>query len=322
MVKKEILPNEMDEPEEKSVSNEVIESEEESVADENVELEKKSASNAKNEFIKNNGLKKKIARRGKDKEDKSVESDEKTAGKKSRSDKKQKAGKGDEVGKKEPILVAKGLTKTYITGEIETHALKDATFEIYEGEFIVIWGPSGSGKSTLMNLIGGMDTITSGELYYRDQAVHKFNKKKLSKYRRHVIGFIFQFYNLLPSLNCLENVSLAAELTKDPLSVKEVLTKVGLGERERHFPSQLSGGEQQRVAVARAIVKAPEILLCDEPTGALDTETSGQVLELLREINQDYKKTVVVITHDEEVLQYADRFLQLRDGYLTEKEVF
>lgn len=220
------------------------------------------------------------------------------------------------------ILVAKNLKKTYVNGEIRTEALRGVNFMINAGEFIVIFGPSGSGKSTLMNLIGGMDSITEGELYYNNEEVHNFNKKKLSQYRRNVIGFVFQFYNLLPSLNCLENVKLAAELTKNPLPVKDVLRKVGLEGREKHFPSQLSGGQQQRVAVARAIVKSPEILLCDEPTGALDSETSLQVLKLLQQINKEYKKTVIVISHDPEILKFADRCLQIRDGYLTEKEGF
>lgn len=223
---------------------------------------------------------------------------------------------------KEPILIAKNLNKIYKHGELQTHAVKDVNFTIYEGEFIIILGPSGSGKSTLMNLIGGMDSITSGELFYKKQAVHKFNKKATTLYRRNVIGFVFQFYNLLPSLNCFENVSLTAELTKNPLSVKEVLQKVGLEGREKHFPSQLSGGQQQRVALARAVVKSPEILLCDEPTGALDSETSHQVLQLLRQINKEYKKTVIVISHDSELLKFADRYFLIRDGHLTEKEEF
>lgn len=226
------------------------------------------------------------------------------------------------VNTKEPILVAKNLNKIYKHGDLQTHAVKDVNFTIYKGEFIIILGPSGSGKSTLMNLIGGMDSITSGELFYKNQAVHKFNKRTTSLYRRNVIGFVFQFYNLLPSLNCYENVSLTAELTKNPLSVKDVLQKVGLEGREKHFPSQLSGGQQQRVALARAVVKSPEILLCDEPTGALDSETSHQVLELLRQINKEYKKTVIVISHDSELLKFADRFFLIRDGHLTEREEF
>lgn len=224
------------------------------------------------------------------------------------------------VNNNEIVLVAKSLNKIYDNGEIQTHAVKDVNFVIEKGEFIVILGPSGSGKSTLMNLIGGMDSVTSGELFYKEQAVHQFNKRALSQYRRNVIGFVFQFYNLLPSLNCYENVALTAELTKDPLPVKEVLHKVGLEGREKHFPSQLSGGQQQRVALARAIVKAPEILLCDEPTGALDSETSHRVLELLKQINREYKKTVIVISHDSELVEFADRCFVIRDGYLTEKE--
>ncbi len=226
------------------------------------------------------------------------------------------------VGSREVILSAKTLNKIYSSGEVQTHAVKDVNFTIYEGEFIVILGPSGSGKSTLLNLIGAMDSITSGELFYKDQPVHLFNKKEKYLYRRNVIGFVFQFYNLLPSLTCFENVSLAAELSKHPLSVNEVLRKVGLEGREKHFPSQLSGGEQQRVAVARAIAKAPEILLCDEPTGALDSETGYQILDLLVQINKELKKTVIVISHDSELLKYADRCLVIRDGYLTEKEDF
>lgn len=223
---------------------------------------------------------------------------------------------------KEPILIAKNLNKIYTNGDIKTHVVKDANFTIYKGEFIIILGPSGSGKSTLMNLIGGMDSITSGELFYKNKAIHKFNKKEMSLYRRNVIGFVFQFYNLLPTLNCFENISLAAELSKTPLSVKDIIKKVGLEEREKHFPSQLSGGQQQRVALARAIVKSPEILLCDEPTGALDSQTGHQILELLKEINKEYNKTVIVISHDHELLKFADRCLFIRDGYLTEKEEF
>jgi len=220
---------------------------------------------------------------------------------------------------RKPILKAYNVNKTYDNGQVRTHAVKDVSFTIYEGEFIVILGPSGSGKSTLMNLIGGMDAITSGELYYRDQAIHGFKKKELAKFRRNVIGFVFQFYNLLPSLNCIENIRLTADLTTKPLPVKEIIKKVGLEGRERHFPSQLSGGQQQRVALARAIVKAPEILLCDEPTGALDTETSFQVLDLLQQINQDYNKTLIIISHDPGLIKYADRFFEIRDGKLHEK---
>lgn len=218
-----------------------------------------------------------------------------------------------------PVLKAVNLNKIYDNGQVRTHAVKDATFTINEGEFIIILGPSGSGKSTLMNLIGGMDSVTSGELYYHDTPVHTFSKKDMAKYRRNAIGFVFQFYNLLPSLNCFENIALTAQLSKKSLDVSEIIEKVGLKGWEKHFPSQLSGGQQQRVAVARAIVKAPEILLCDEPTGALDTETSIQVLELLKSINRDLKKTVIVISHDTELLAFADRFFEIRDGILQER---
>jgi len=220
-----------------------------------------------------------------------------------------------------PILVANKVNKIYSNGQVETHAVRDVSFTVYEGEFIVILGPSGSGKSTLMNLIGGMDGITSGELFYKQQPIHGFKKRELAKFRRNVIGFVFQFYNLLPSLNCIENIRLTADLTKNPLPVNEIIKRVGLEGRERHFPSQLSGGQQQRVALARAIVKSPEILLCDEPTGALDTETSAQVLELLQQINKEYNKTVIIISHDPDLLQYADRFFEIRDGKLVEKVI-
>ncbi len=225
------------------------------------------------------------------------------------------------VNRDKPILKAVNLNKIYDNGQVRTHAVKDVNFSVFEGEFIIILGPSGSGKSTLMNLIGGMDSVTSGELYYNDVAVHTFTKKELSRYRRDAIGFVFQFYNLLPSLNCFENIALTAQLSRKALDVSEIIEKVGLKGWEKHFPSQLSGGQQQRVAVARAIVKSPDILLCDEPTGALDTETSLQVLELLQAINRDLKKTVIVISHDTELLGFADRFFEIRDGLLTERAI-
>lgn len=220
---------------------------------------------------------------------------------------------------KVPILIAKKLNKIYSNGQVQTHAVKDVDFTIYKGEFIIILGPSGSGKSTLLNLIGGMDNITSGELFYNDEAIHNYNKKELSSFRRRIIGFVFQFYNLLPSLNCLENISLTAELTKNPFPVKDIMQKVGLEGKEKNFPSQLSGGQQQRVAIARALVKSPEILLCDEPTGALDSSTGIQVLDLIKSINKEFNKTIIIITHDEEVLPYADRFFEMKDGFLSEQ---
>lgn len=224
--------------------------------------------------------------------------------------------------KREVIISAKNINKIYKTGSIETHAIRDVSFNVYEGDFIVILGPSGSGKSTLLNLLGGMDGLTSGELYYKETPLHSFNKRQKSQYRRETIGFVFQFYNLLPSLNCYENISITADLSNKSMDIKEIIKRVGLEGREKHFPSQLSGGQQQRVALARAIVKSPDILLCDEPTGALDSETSEQVLRLLREINKEMNKTIIVISHDSDLIKFADRCFYIRDGCLTEKEVF
>ncbi len=199
-------------------------------------------------------------------------------------------------------------------GEITVRALQDASFEIYKGEFIVILGPSGSGKSTLLNMIGGMDKVSEGELYYLQTPLHVADSKKLTYYRRNNVGFVFQFYNLMPSLNAYENISLAAEISADPFNVEDMLDKVGLKDRATHFPAQLSGGEQQRVALARAVVKNPDILLCDEPTGALDFNTSIQMLRLLRDFCDDFQKTVVLITHNTAIAKIADRVFYLKDG--------
>lgn len=196
-------------------------------------------------------------------------------------------------------------------------ALQGASFEIYKGEFIVILGPSGSGKSTLLNMIGGMDKVTEGELYYHGTALHQADANQLTAYRRNNIGFVFQFYNLIPSLNAYENISLSAEIAQQPFSVEEMLEKVGLTERAGHFPAQLSGGEQQRIALARAAVKNPDILLCDEPTGALDFATSIQVLKILRDFSEAYEKTVIVITHNNAIAKMADRVFYLKDGCLV-----
>ncbi|HHW67626.1 ABC transporter ATP-binding protein [Defluviitalea raffinosedens] len=218
------------------------------------------------------------------------------------------------------LLKAKNLRKQYQMGEVTVDALKDASFEIYEGEFIVVLGPSGSGKSTMLNLIGGMDTITSGELYYRDQSLHGASEKELTFYRRNTVGFVFQFYNLMPNLTAYENVKLSVEIAKNPLKVEDVLREVGLEDRADHFPSQMSGGQQQRVSLARAIAKNPEILLCDEPTGALDLATGLQVLKLLRKFNKEYKKTVIIITHNGEIAKMADRVFYIKDGKLSRIE--
>jgi putative ABC transport system ATP-binding protein len=216
-----------------------------------------------------------------------------------------------------PLIRAKALSKTYQMGEVEVKALSNVDFEIYENEFVVILGPSGSGKSTLLNMVGGMDQATSGELYYKDTPLHTADPKQLTLYRRDAVGFVFQFYNLIPNLNAWENVSLAAEIAKQPFDVSTTLAQVGLAERADHFPSQLSGGEQQRVALARAIAKNPELLLCDEPTGALDSQTSIQVLQILKDFHQKYHKTVVIITHNAGVAAIANRVFYIKDGGLS-----
>jgi putative ABC transport system ATP-binding protein len=219
--------------------------------------------------------------------------------------------------KTEPIIKARNLCKFYQMGEVTVKALQGVEFQIYPGEFIVILGPSGSGKSTLLNLIGGMDNATSGELYYKSMALHKADPKALTFFRRNNVGFVFQFYNLIPNLTAYENVCLSAEIAQKPLSPTEMLEKVGLGDRATHFPAQLSGGEQQRVALARAIVKNPDILLCDEPTGALDYHTSIQVLQLLKQFCQKYQKTVILITHNTPIAQIANRIFYIKDGLLS-----
>lgn len=212
------------------------------------------------------------------------------------------------------LITAQKLSKIYQMGEVQVDALKDADFQLYQGELVVILGPSGSGKSTLLNIIGGMDAPSQGELFYQDIPLHQADAKKLTLYRRNEVGFVFQFYNLMPNLTALENVSLAAQIAKNPLDVEETLDKVGLLDRKHHFPSQLSGGQQQRVALARALVKNPTMLLCDEPTGALDSQTSIQILNLLREFSRQYQKTVAVITHNTAISKIADRVFNLKDG--------
>lgn len=216
----------------------------------------------------------------------------------------------------EKILEGRNLSKWYQMGEVRVNALKDINFELYKQEFVVVLGPSGSGKSTLLNIIGGMDQISAGQLFYQGRALHEADEKLLTKYRREAVGFVFQFYNLMPNLTALENVQLTIEIAKEPLKAMEVLEAVGLAERADHFPAQLSGGEQQRVAIARAVAKNPEILLCDEPTGALDFETGKQVLHLLRKFNRDYHKTVIIITHNASIAEMADRVFYMRDGQL------
>lgn len=216
-----------------------------------------------------------------------------------------------------PLITAKALCKYYQMGDITVKALQNVDFSIYSGELIVILGPSGSGKSTLLNLVGGMDQATRGELYYKNTPLHNASPKQLTFFRRNNVGFVFQFYNLIPNLTAYENVCLSAEIAQNPLSPGEMLEKVGLAERTSHFPAQLSGGEQQRVALARAIVKNPEILLCDEPTGALDYQTSIQVLQLLKHFCEEFHKTVILITHNTPIAQIANRIFYIKDGQLS-----
>ncbi len=206
------------------------------------------------------------------------------------------------------------VTKHYQMGEVLVEALKGVSFSIKQSEFVVILGPSGSGKSTLLNIIGGMDTPTSGTVSLAGDVVTDFNDKALTAYRRDRIGFVFQFYNLMANLTAKENVELATELCKSPLPIDAVISDVGLAERSDHFPSQMSGGEQQRVAIARAVAKNPAMLLCDEPTGALDFKTGIKILSLLADVNQKYKMTVVVITHNAAIGNMADKVIKMRSG--------
>ena len=203
-------------------------------------------------------------------------------------------------------------------GEITVKALREAEFEIYKGEFIVVLGPSGSGKSTLLNILGGMDTPTKGKVFFEDREITNLSEKELTLYRRNEIGFIFQFYNLMGNLTARENVELAVEICEDTMDIDEVLDSVGLLDRADHFPSQMSGGEQQRVAIARAAAKNPKVLLCDEPTGALDYETGKSILKVLKKINKDYNRTVAVITHNASIGEIGDRVIKMRSGKITE----
>ncbi len=219
------------------------------------------------------------------------------------------------------ILRTEHLSKSYQMGEIEVKALQDTTFEIQEGEFVVILGPSGSGKSTLLNIIGGMDTPTGGKVFLRNEEITAYNERQLTEYRRNKVGFIFQFYNIMANLTAEENVELAVEISQDPLPIDEILEAVGLSDRKDHFPSQMSGGEQQRVSIARAVAKNPEILLCDEPTGALDFQTGITILKLLQKVNREMGKTVIVITHNADIAYMADRVIKMRSGGIIEDKI-
>lgn len=218
------------------------------------------------------------------------------------------------------VFRARNLSKVYMMGEVAVHALRDLDLDIYEREFVVLLGPSGSGKSTLLNILGGLDAPTSGEAMWREHDLVNADDVELTRYRREHVGFVFQFYNLIPSLTVLENVALVNEIADKPLDPREALALVGLTERLDHFPSQLSGGEQQRVAVARAIAKSPDVLLCDEPTGALDYDTGKLVLAAIARVNQQLGTTTVIITHNAAIAGMADRVLRLGGGRIVGEE--
>jgi putative ABC transport system ATP-binding protein len=219
-----------------------------------------------------------------------------------------------------PVFQARALTKTYRMGEAEVHALRGVDLEVRAGEFIVLLGPSGSGKSTLLNILGGLDTPTTGKVQFLEHDLSAADEAALTRYRREHVGFVFQFYNLIPSLTARENVALVTDIAAAPMPAHEALDWVGLGERLDHFPSQLSGGEQQRVAIARAIAKRPQVLLCDEPTGALDYETGKLVLEVIAKINAELGTTAMVITHNAAISGMADRVLKLGNGRIVGEE--
>jgi putative ABC transport system ATP-binding protein len=216
--------------------------------------------------------------------------------------------------KTESVLVARDLTKVYRMGEVDVHALRGVDIELYEGEFIVLLGPSGSGKSTLLNILGGLDVPSSGSVRYRDHDLTHADDHALTEFRRQHVGFVFQFYNLIPSLTARENVALVTEIAEQPITPEDALSLVGLAERMDHFPSQMSGGEQQRVAIARAIAKQPDLLMCDEPTGALDAQTGRLVLQVIARVNRELGTTTAIITHNAPIAAMADRVLTLTDG--------
>ena len=211
--------------------------------------------------------------------------------------------------------------KTYHMGEVSINALHDATFEVEKGELVVIVGPSGAGKTTLLNILGGMDSLSTGKVFLDGEEISALNRKQLTDYRRHDVGFVFQFYNLIGNLTALENVELANQICKNPLDAAKVLQDVGLGGRVRNFPSQLSGGEQQRVAIARALAKNPKLLLCDEPTGALDYQTGKAILQLLQDTGRRTGMTVIIITHNSALTAMADRVIRVKNGTVSSVEI-
>lgn len=218
----------------------------------------------------------------------------------------------------EAVFIARGLSKIYCMGDVEVHALRSVNLELYKGELVVLLGASGSGKSTLLNILGGLDVPTSGEVFYRDHNLTIDDDAALTRYRREHVGFVFQFYNLIPSLTAVENVELVTDIAENPMRPEEALKLVGLSDRMNHFPSQLSGGEQQRVAIARAVAKRPEVLLCDEPTGALDYSTGKIVLEVIERVNRELGTTTAVITHNAGIAGMADRVVRMSSGEIVE----
>ncbi len=219
------------------------------------------------------------------------------------------------------LIEFKNVSKTYTMGEVQIHALEDVSFSINEGEFVIIAGASGAGKSTILNLLGGMDTVSSGEIVVDGNIISQYNDKQMTLYRRYDVGFVFQFYNLVQNLTVKENVELATQISKDPLDIEKTISSVGLQDRMYNFPAQLSGGEQQRVAIARALAKNPKLLLCDEPTGALDYVTGKQVLKVLQETCRKEHKTVIVITHNLALTQMGDKIIRVRSGRIESIEI-
>lgn len=222
-----------------------------------------------------------------------------------------------EMTTREAVFEARDVTKVYHVGEVEVHALRGVDVDLYEGEFAVLLGPSGSGKSTLLNILGGLDVPTSGRVHFREHDLSTFDDTALTHYRREHVGFVFQFYNLIPSLTARENTTLITEIARNPMSPEEALKLVGLADRMDHFPSQMSGGEQQRVAIARAIAKRPDVLLCDEPTGALDVKTGIVVLEAIERVNRELGTTTAVITHNAVIAGIADRVITISNGRIA-----
>ncbi|WP_370322294.1 ABC transporter ATP-binding protein [Oricola sp.] len=227
----------------------------------------------------------------------------------------------DRRSENEIIFRTDDVTKVYDTGEVKVYALAGVDLELYASELTVLLGPSGSGKSTLLNILGGLDHATSGEVWFRDLQLSALNDRELTRYRRDNVGFVFQFYNLVPSLSARENVALVTDIAPDPMPPEEALSLVGLGHRLDHFPAEMSGGEQQRVAIARAIAKRPDVLLCDEPTGALDSRTGITVLQALKDINDRFGTTTAVITHNASIRKMAHRVIRFQDGRIGEVEV-